>query len=377
MRVFFILLLGFWLHQTVSAQNTGATEGSGDSTPKFSNEFLNIGVGARALGMSNSFAATTDDVYAGYWNPAGLLGVEGKIEGAVMHSEYFAGIAKYDYLGLAKRIDSLSSVGFSIVRFGVDDIPNTTQLLDADGNLDYDRVTTFSAADYGFIFSYARKLKRTGLSFGANAKVIYRRIGDFSNAFGFGLDAAVNYDYKRYRFSVVGRDITTTVNSWNTDLGEEVEEIFTLTGNDIPGKSVEVTLPRIIIAANRNTKISEKLSLITEIDLNFTTDGRRNVLVSSDLISMDPTFGLDFGYKNRLFIRAGVGNIQETTSLVAITPEDDPNPDLRELENEWTFQPNFGIGLKLNKITLDYALTDIGNASDALYSNVFSIKLSL
>ncbi len=377
MRVFFILLLGFWLHQTVSAQNTGATEGSGDSTPKFSNEFLNIGVGARALGMSNSFAATTDDVYAGYWNPAGLLGVEGKIEGAVMHSEYFAGIAKYDYLGLAKRIDSLSSVGFSIVRFGVDDIPNTTQLLDADGNLDYDRVTTFSAADYGFIFSYARKLKRTGLSFGANAKVIYRRIGDFSNAFGFGLDAAVNYDYKRYRFSIVGRDITTTVNSWNTDLGEEVEEIFTLTGNDIPGKSVEVTLPRIIIAANRNTKISEKLSLITEIDLNFTTDGRRNVLVSSDLISMDPTFGLDFGYKNRLFIRAGVGNIQETTSLVAITPEDDPNPDLRELENEWTFQPNFGIGLKLNKITLDYALTDIGNASDALYSNVFSIKLSL
>ncbi|MFK7756345.1 MAG: PorV/PorQ family protein [Flavobacteriales bacterium] len=377
MRILILLLFGLCFHLSLSAQNTGATESSGDSTPKFSNEFLNIGVGARALGMSNSFAATADDVYAGYWNPAGLLGVKGKIEGAVMHSEYFAGIAKYDYLGVAKRIDSLSSAGFSVVRFGVDDIPNTTQLLDADGNLDYDRVTTFSAADYAFIFSYARKLKRTGLSFGGNAKIIYRRIGDFSDAFGFGLDASINYDYKRYRFALVGRDITTTVNSWNTDLGEEVEEIFTLTGNDIPGKSVEVTLPRIILAASRNTKISEKLSLVTEIDLNFTTDGRRNVLVSSDFISMDPTFGMDFGYKDRLFIRAGVGNIQEATSLRPITPEDDPDSALSELEEEWTFQPNFGIGLKLNKITLDYALTDIGNASDALYSNVFSIKLSL
>lgn len=362
------------LTQVTGGTGTGSTD---DTTPKYSNEFLNIGVGAKALAMSNSFIASADDVYSGYWNPAGLIDIKDKFQGAVMHSEYFAGIAKYDYLSLARPIDDKSALGFSVIRFGVDDIPNTTQLIDAEGNLNYDRVTTFSAADYGFIFSYARKLKKTGLSFGTNAKIIYRRIGDFSNAFGFGIDAAINYDYKKYRFSAVGRDITTTVNSWNTDLDEEVEEIFTLTGNEIPGKSLEVTLPRIILAAKRLTTISKKLNLVTEIDLNFTTDGRRNTVIQSDVFSMDPTFGLDLGYKDKLFIRGGIGNIQETTSLVPINLNAEEPFNEEVTASEWTFQPNFGLGLKLKNISLDYALTDIGNASDALYSNVFSLRLSL
>ncbi|MEJ6681954.1 MAG: PorV/PorQ family protein [Flavobacteriales bacterium] len=373
----FILLIAVSYSSLSQSGVTSGTGSSDDDTPKYSNEFLNIGVGARALGMSNSFIASADDVYAGYWNPAGLVDIEDEFQGAVMHSEYFAGIAKYDYIGLAKSIDNKSSVGFSIIRFGVDDIPNTTQLIDAQGNLDYDRVTTFSAADYGFIFSYARRLKKTGVSFGSNAKIIYRRIGDFSNAFGFGIDASINYDYKKYRFSAVGRDITTTVNSWNTDLGEEVEEIFTLTGNEIPGKSLEVTLPRIILAAKRLTSISEKLNLITEIDLNFTTDGRRNTVIQSDNFSADPTFGLELSYKDKLFIRGGIGNIQEASSLVPIDLGAEEPSNEETITSEWTFQPNFGLGLKLKNITLDYALTDIGNASDALYSNVFSIRLSL
>mgnify|MGYP001453349316 FL=1 len=374
--IFILLIAGSYS----SLSQSGVTSGTGssdDDTPKYSNEFLNIGVGARALGMSNSFIASADDVYAGYWNPAGLVDIKDEFQGAVMHSEYFAGIAKYDYIGLAKSIDNKSSVGFSVIRFGVDDIPNTTQLIDAQGNLDYDRVTTFSAADYGFIFSYARRLKKTGVSFGTNAKIIYRRIGDFSNAFGFGIDASINYDYKKYRFSAVGRDITTTVNSWNTDLGEEVEEIFTLTGNEIPGKSLEVTLPRIILAAKRLTSISEKLNLITEIDLNFTTDGRRNTIIQSDNFSADPTFGVELSYKDKLFIRGGIGNIQEASSLVPIDLSSVEPSDEGVINSVWTFQPNFGLGLKLKNITLDYALTDIGNASDALYSNVFSIRLSL
>ena len=379
MRFSLIFILSIAVSYTSLAQG-GGTSGTGstyDATPKYSNEFLNIGVGARALGMSNSFIASADDVYAGYWNPAGLVDIEDEFQGAVMHSEYFAGIAKYDYIGIAKSIDDKSSVGFSVIRFGVDDIPNTTQLIDAQGNLDYDRVTTFSAADYGFIFSYARRLKKTGVSFGTNAKIIYRRIGDFSNAFGFGIDASINYDYKKYRFSAVGRDITTTVNSWNTELGDDVEEIFTLTGNEIPGKSLEVTLPRIILAAKRLTAISQNLNLVTEIDLNFTADGRRNTVIQSDNFSADPTFGLDLGYKDKLFIRGGIGNIQEASSLVPIDLSVEEPSNEEVITSEWTFQPNFGLGLKLKNITLDYALTDIGNASDALYSNVFSIRLSL
>jgi hypothetical protein len=76
-----------------------------------------------------------------------------------MHSEYFAGIAKYDYAGISRQLDSSSTASFTVIRFGVDDILNTTQLIDSDGNIDYNRVSKFSTADYGFSFSYARKSK--------------------------------------------------------------------------------------------------------------------------------------------------------------------------------------------------------------------------
>jgi len=109
--------------------------------------------------MSNSYVASADDVTSGYWNPAGLLRIKANLQIAAMHSEYFAGIAKYDYGAIATPIDSVSAIGLSVIRFGVDDIPNTTELIDAEGNIDYDRIVKFSAADYAFLASYARKLK--------------------------------------------------------------------------------------------------------------------------------------------------------------------------------------------------------------------------
>ena len=163
--------------------------------PKYSNEFLAIGVGARALGMANCQVTSVNDVTSGYWNPAGLLSMKSPMQVGLMHSEYFAGIAKYDFGAFAKKIDSSSVVGFSVIRFGVDNIPNTTELIDAQGNWDYDRITTFSAADYAFLFSYARKMKIEGLRVGGNFKVIRRKVGDFGGAWGFGLDAGAQYDY--------------------------------------------------------------------------------------------------------------------------------------------------------------------------------------
>lgn len=79
-------------------------------------------------------------------------------QASFMHSEYFAGIAKYDYGSFATSVqDNTAVIGASVLRFGVDDIPDTSELIDADGNINYDRVKKFSAADYAFIFSYARK----------------------------------------------------------------------------------------------------------------------------------------------------------------------------------------------------------------------------
>src|SRR5258706_14707887 len=88
---------------------------------KYSNEFLNIGVGARGLGMSGALIANTNDVTSAFWNPAGLAHIDGKFDLGLMHSEYFAGIAKYDYGSIAlplKERHLNRILAFSLIRFG-------------------------------------------------------------------------------------------------------------------------------------------------------------------------------------------------------------------------------------------------------------------
>ena len=111
----------------------------------YSNEFLNIGVDAAALGMSKTVVATTNNVNAIYWNPAGLVGIE-DYQGSLMHASYFAGIANYNHAAFAMPIDAKSALGISIIRFGVDDILNTTELIDSQGNIDFNRISLFSSA---------------------------------------------------------------------------------------------------------------------------------------------------------------------------------------------------------------------------------------
>jgi hypothetical protein len=331
--------------------------------PKYSNEFLAIGVGARALGMGSAYVSAANDVTSGYWNPAGLLGVKGDLQIGAMHSEYFAGIAKYDYIGLAKPIDSASTIGFTFVRFGIDNIPNTIDLIDPSGNIDYDRITSFSSADHAFIISYARKLKVPGLRLGGNAKVIYRRVGEFGKAWGFGLDAGAQYDRGMWRFAAVARDVTGTFNAWSYTLDQRTLDVFEQTGNEIPANSVEVTLPRLMLSVAHQFKFGSKFDLLAAVDLENTFDGERNTLIKTSTFSSDPRVGLELGYANVVFVRTGLSYFQRVT-------------DINDQES-LSMQPNIGLGLKIKSVSLDYALTDIGDNSVALYSNVFSLKFDL
>ena len=132
---------------------------------------MNIGVDAAALGMSNAVVASSQDVNSAYWNPAGLVHIDDR-QIALMHSSYFADIANYNYVAFAMPLDEQTAIGISLIRFGVDDILDTTNLIDQQGVVNYDRINLFSTADYGFTFSFARKLPVRGWNYGVNAKVI-------------------------------------------------------------------------------------------------------------------------------------------------------------------------------------------------------------
>ncbi|WP_075340890.1 putative type IX sorting system protein PorV2 [Tenacibaculum agarivorans] len=325
----------------------------------FSNEFLNIGVDAAALGMSKSVVATSNDVNASYWNPAGLVAVK-DYQGTLMHASYFAGIATYNYGGFAMPIDDDSAVGLSIIRFGVDDILNTTELIDGDGNIDFNRINLFSAADYAFTVSYARKLPAEGLSIGGNAKIIRRIIGDFATSWGFGFDLGIQYQKNGWRFGAMARDITTTFNTWaiNETEFEKIRKAVPGQNQELP-ETTEITKPKLQLGVARSFKLGSNFNLLSEIDLNMRF-AETNDIISSSFVSIDPAFGFQLDYKQFVFLRLGAGNFQNTIEF---------NGD-----NSLSVQPNFGLGFTFKGIQIDYALTNIGSVGNALFSNIFSIK---
>lgn len=342
--------------------------GFGQSTNyKYSNEFLSIGVGARNLALSGAVVASTNDATSAMWNPAGLINLQSKRNVSLMHAEYFAGIAKYDFGSAAYKVDSNQSVAISVIRFGVDNILNTTELIDAQGNVNYSRITKFSTADYAYVLSYARKLPIKGLTAGANFKVVNRIIGDFAKAWGFGLDLGLQYSRKGWQMGVLAKDITTTVNNWQFSLSDTVKDVFQATGNTIPQNGLEVTLPRFILGIGKQMSLKKGFGLMVEANAVVTTDGKRNALIVGDPVSVQPAIGAELGFKKIVYLRAGVGNFQRVKAPVG-------NYD------EITFQPNLGIGINLDTflktggLSLDYALTDIGDRSVAIYSNIFSLQ---
>lgn len=346
-RLFFVL---FFIAITTHSQ----------TVRKYSNEFMNIGVDAAAFGMANAVVASTANVNSGYWNPAGLVELEDS-QLSIMHSSYFANIASYDYGGFAMQIDGKSAMALSIIRFGVDDILNTTQLIDNQGNINYDRISLFSTADYGFTFSYARRLPLDGLNYGVNAKVIRRIIGDFASSWGFGLDLGIQFNKNEWQIGLMVRDITTTFNAWAIDEEkfEEIQGAVQGQNQELP-ETTEITLPKLHLGVARKFIFHFDYSLLAEVDLNFRF-AETNDIVSNSFASFTPAIGMEFGYIEMVFLRVGVGNFQSIQQL--------------DGSSSTGFQPNIGIGFKYKGIQVDYALTDIGDQSAALYSNVFSLTL--
>jgi len=330
---------------------------------KFVNEFLNIGVGARALSMSGSVTASSSDASATYWNPANLSGINAPMEFNAMHANWFGGIANYDYLALAKRVNQEKNgyFGLSMIRLGIDNIPNTLNLVGPDGSIDFDRVTTFSAADYGFFLSYGQEIK-SNFKAGGNVKVIHRTIGTFGASWGFGADLGVTLVAGHFTFSAMARDITTTFNTWSFNLSEEEKKVFLATGNDVPLSSTELTLPRIIFGTAYKFD-KGNFSGLAEVDLNISTDGRRAAIISGNRFTIDPTFGFEIGYAKRVYLRGGIGNLQRIINLQNAN------------SNTFDFQPNVGLGLGLGRLRIDYALANVGNVSGVLASHIFSASL--
>lgn len=340
------------------------------------NEYLNIGVGGKGLGMGGAQSAGTDDAYATFYNPAGLSRITNNFQAAFMHAEYFAGNAKYDFGSAVLPLkNSKGTFGVSIIRYATDDIAYTIDYVQPDGSFDESKLKSISAGDYAFLLSFARpvalfpKDSNFETHLGINAKVIYRHIGSMANAWGAGLDVGLQTRYKQWYFGLMAKDISTTYTAWSFHLTEREKQVFGQTGNEIPVKSSELMLPRLNIGIGRLlTQPGKKFSLYAELGLDLTTDGKRNTLLAGKTFSLDPRIGLEAGYKNTLFLRLGAGNFQKVLD----------DADTANQKKIMLFQPAVGVGIKLlQRLQIDYAYTSLQTQQNPLFSHIISLRLDL
>lgn len=319
-RILFLSLASAALLFSLSPSSLPA---QGFVNAKYAGEFLSLGAGARSAGLGGAGTALSNDVTAGYYNPANL----GRIlypQIAVFHESRFAGLFNYDYAAGALPIDSLQTIAASVIRFGYGEIKDTRNaLIDRDGNgkideddrIDPNRIRIGSAADWAFIGSYARAVNER-LSVGGNVKVLYRSILDTS-AWGVGIDIGARYTpVENLELGATLFDATKSMMAWET--GHQ-----------------EFIVPSLRLGGAYRLNIGEKHGISPTVDAILRFEGRHETtMLDLSFASMDIAAGLEYAFDNRVFARAGYSELG---------------------------QMSVGAGIKLPKLNIDYAFTTENN----------------
>jgi hypothetical protein len=337
----FTLLLLFSISQIYSQSNESS---SGFTVAKYAGEFMAIGVGGRPLGMGGAYVAIANDVTAGYYNPAGLAHLDYP-QIALMHDERFGSLVNYDYAAVAIPYGKDMSFGLSIMRLGVDGIPDTRDaLVDPNGVVLHDPnaindpknrinpalVKEFSDQDWAFYLSFAKRHSEN-FYYGANIKIIRRSIAEYS-AWGVGFDVGAWYSpVENLSLGANLQDITTTLIAWNTGTNELVSP----TAKIGAGYSLDF--------------LGGKITPAVDFDVRF-----ENRKFASNFhlgpVSFDMHSGLEYNYKNLFAIRGGYNDVKQFT---------------------------IGAGIKLPKLNIDYSFARFNMAAEDRLDDTHRISLTL
>lgn len=315
----------------------------GLTTAKYAGEFLGLGVGGRSLGMGGAYVAAAQDVTAGYWNPAGLSFLEYP-EVMLMHSRQFSGVVNYDYGSFGMPVGGKSSLGFSVIRLGVDGIKETAlrnpdiglgeTYVDENGQLVRNtpfEIDTFGATDYALYLTYSKRVSQT-FSYGGNVKLINRSIGD-NSAWGVGFDVGFLFNpVSKLLVGVNMQDVTSTMLAWDTGRRELI----------IPSIRAGVTYPVAFSTLGGQIQPS--------VDFIFRFENRQEAaLANLGRNSLDISMGWEYKYQDAFSLRFGFSDLGQSAT---------------EIQQAGLGQFTAGVGLHFPKLHVDYAFLghdDLGN----------------
>jgi len=296
------------------------------------------GVGVRTLSLGGAGTASVNDVSAGFWNPGRMHLAPEKTLG-IMHTESFGGTVNFDYAAMRVPMRGMN-FGITLMRSGVDDIPNTLNALqdygrdgrpntgdEGEGNGEFDtfedgtserlnegEISFFQASQYDLLVTYSKAVSEK-LHYGANVKLHGKFIHETS-AVGLGFDVGAAYQWKPWlQFGGMIRNATTTLLAWSTGRMEIYKPEIRL------GAAGELYLPPL------------KMQLVPTIDLIYYSGGRRlNSLGHFLGGSFQYAAGMELTLNRNVALRFGRNSREDFTTGVALS--------LGKVRVEYGFSPS-------------------------------------
>ena len=295
-------------------------------------QFLKIGVGARAIGMGDAFAAVSDDALALYWNPAGLALLD-RVGLTTTHTEWFAGLS-HDFVGVVVPIGE-NALGASVTFLNSDPIEITT-LQQPEGTGIY-----YDASDMAISLSYARKLLDR-FSVGITGKFIRQSLyNETASSIGVDVGTYLDTGFEGLRIGMClsnfggdmkldGTDLIVPYNAGgDITITPDVEAKLSTEGWPLP-MNFRVGIAMDIFGAEGKSIFSSELSRLTlAIDASHPTD---NVERGS--------IGMEYAWRNLVALRAGY--------------------KYRYDEEDLTLGGGLNLTIENIEILVDYAWADLG-----------------
>ena len=307
--------------------------------------FLNIDVGARAVGMGGAYVSMADDATAMYWNPAGIARFSGP-QANFTHMRWIADIT-FDYVGLTIPLRQFGTIGFNATFLRTEEMERTTV---------YNPMGTgemFGVGSVAFAVGYAKNLTDR-FCIGGNVKVIQEKIYH-ATATGVAFDVGTIYT-TRLNGLQIGMSITnygTKMQMSGRDMLVQVDIDKSVSGNNANINAYLATEKYDLPLLFRVGASMDMLQGMADSNLNLSVDALHP---NDDTESINA--GLEYIYHGMIALRGGYHSLFARDSEMGLT---------------------LGSGVKINLpgnflVNIDYAYMDFGNLNNV---QMFTLCLEL
>ncbi len=318
--------------------------------------FLNLPVGARAQSLAGAYAALADDISALYWNSAGIGKIDGFAVGATSAQLYDDLDIQQLFVGAVMPV-GLTRIGVSVNMLSSGDIPWQSEAFPNAGfGGEQDPLRTefqWQAMAVGLhlarpitdrlIFGGAVKWINEGIN-GAEASYVAVDLGTTfrTGLYGISLGAALQNlgGASNFEGQLLSQRFDTS-NPESNDVGEFVRVV------EAQAATTSLEIPTTFRFSIMADLIGDATAMISPNPNN----ALRVVWDLNDAIDTDlqTALGLEYGYKELAFVRAGKRWFNEA-----------------QINNSFAHGASLGAGLNIplgdvTRFRLDYAYTDMGD----------------